>query len=108
MNAATTIAGFLLSLPVATGPGTGFYAGWPPERYRTEFRGTIHAASFERIQEICSAGQPPVPKGMEYLGCLRNGVIYCPLPLPGKEEPFARCVSHEAAHLRFWQWNHPL
>lgn len=108
MHPATTIAGFLLAIPPAVGPGTAFYAGWPPEQYRTEFRGTIHAASVERVQEICGAGQPPQPQGFSYLGCFRNGVIVCPLPTPGQEEPFARCVSHEAAHHRAWSGLHPL
>ena len=97
----------LTAAVVLTGPGTPYHDGWPPRRYIGEAKAMVHFAPRDRLQMLCADGNP-VPKGREYVGCLRGGVIYCPVPQQGGEAVFARCVAHELAHRKLWPREHPL
>lgn len=111
------LAMLLAVAPIATGPGTIYFAGMPPERFRTLASLKVIVTRPESLASFCNVTLPKPPPGQELTlkGCARSDifgrpyiVIADPCPL-GDFEDTARILCHEIAHAAGgWPGDHPL
>lgn len=96
-----------------TGPGTPYFSGLPPARFRSgETTVTLRIVAPERIHAACGARKRT---GLTLRGCARRNwfggaTIVLPDPCPdGTRDRTARILCHELAHARGgWACHHPL
>lgn len=102
--------------PIATGPGTMFFAGMPPERFQGAAIVKLVVARPESLPALCDYTMPETPpeQHLELKGCARTDiwgrpyiVIADPCPMGAYEET-ATILCHELAHTRGWAADHPL
>ncbi len=111
------LAMLLAVAPIATGPGTIYYAGMPPERYRALTIIKLVVTRAESLPKACDYTLPKTPpdQRVTLMGCARTDIIGRPYiviadPCPnGHFEETARILCHELAHAAGrWPADHPM
>lgn len=104
------LAALLAATPLVTGPGTAYYAGMPPERFRGPALVRMQVVPEAELYTACNS--KPVSE-LRLLGCARKDwlgrpYIVVPDPCPrGEVEQTARVLCHELAHAaRGWTASH--
>lgn len=95
---------------LASGMGTAYYAGMPPERFQTG-EPIKTTTIYVPLSDLPAACGTEVPEGKILLGCYRSSflgsVIILPDPCPlGAVELYARIACHEISHQRGWSGDH--
>lgn len=95
------MAALIAATPLVTGPGTAYYDGLPPERFRGPAVVRMHVVPEADLYIACGSKRI---EGLKLLGCARadflgRPYIVIPDPCPlGEVEQTARIICHELAH----------